>query len=331
MDGIQWRRGWLLIAQGVGVLRQYPWFIAPILMVWLIYAPGVLYLKYGLQWSRHNTAESAIIVYFFIVAFSFCILLACDVLLELIQQLESDEPSLRSAIAATFRKDLANLLPLAFAWATIWFALSLIEAALSRRDEEDSGDAELDAQGAAEALAGFGSFSLSSAFFEALKKGVRMVVFLILPGIAWEDMNFVNATRKGLAVLKAHKGHFARGYALTYAASAVAFLPPSILFMLGTGRHGRPPLIHFPDSVWAATIIYIGLAWSFSIYLEQMFGAQLYLWHLKWERKFEVAKLSRRPLPSFEDIEPPVLLAKVPNLFEQNFGAANRQARAASQ
>jgi len=331
MDGIQWRRGWQLIAQGLGVLRQYPWFIAPIVMVWLIYAPGVLYLKYGLQWSRHNTAESVIIVYFFIVAFSFCILLACDVLLELMQQLESDEPSLRSAIAATFRKDLANLLPLAFAWATIWFALSLIEAALSRRDEDDGNDAELDAQAAAEALAGFGSFSLSSAFFEALKKGVRMVVFLILPGIAWEDMNFVNATRKGLAVLNAHKGHFARGYALTYAASAVAFLPPSILFMLGTGRHGRPPPIHFPDSVWAAAIIYIGLAWSFSIYLEQMFGAQLYLWHLKWERKFEVAELSKRPLPSFEDIEPPALLTKVPNLFEQELGAANRRARVASQ
>src|ERR1700722_1307616 len=208
MDGIQWHRGWQLLAQGLGVLRRYPWFIAPILIVWLIYAPGVLYLKYYLHWSRHNTAESAIIVYFFIVAFSFCILLACDVLLELIQQLERDEPSMSSAVAATFRKDLANLLPLAFAWATIWFALSLIEAVLSRRDDADSGDAELDAQGAAEALAGFGSFSLSRAFFEALKKGVRMVVFLILPGIAWEDMNFVNATRKGLAVLRGNKGDF---------------------------------------------------------------------------------------------------------------------------
>ena len=331
MDGIQWRRGWQLIAQGLGVLRQYPWFIAPILIVWLIYAPGVLYLKYYVHWNRHNTAESAIIVYFFIVAFSFCILLACDVLLELIQQLERDEPSLTSAVTATFRKDLANLLPLAFAWATIWFALSLIEAVLSRRDDEDSGDAELDAHGAAEALAGFGSFSLSRAFFEALKKGVRMVVFLILPAIAWEDMNFVNASRKGLAVLRAHKGDFARGYALTYAASAVAFLPPSILLFLGTGRHGRPPLVQFSDAVWATTIIYIGLAWSFTIYLEQMFGAQLYLWHLKWERKFEVARLAKRPLPAFAEVEPPVLLAKVPNLFGQESGAVNPRARAASQ
>lgn len=317
MDGIQWARGRQLIAHGLGVLWKYPWFAVPILLVWLIYAPGVLYFKYSFQWNRHNATESAIIVYFFIVVFSFCILLACDILLELIKQMESDEPSLTAAVAATFRKDLTNLLPLAFAWGTIWFLLSLIEACLRRRDDSGGVEPELDAQGAAEALAGFDSFSLSAAFFEALKKGVRMVVFLILPAIAWEDMNFINATRKGLAVLKAHKGVFARGYALTYAASAVAFLPPSILFMLGSRHRGHPPIFHFPDGVWVAAIIYMGLVWSFSVYLEQMFGAQLYLWHMKWERKFEVATLSKRPLPLFEDIEPPVLLAKIPNLIGQ--------------
>jgi len=330
MDDEKWSRGWRLITHGLSVLRAYPSFILPILSVWLVYAPSVLYFRYGFHWNHHNTAESLIIVYLFIVVFSFCILVACDVLLELIQQMESDAPSLGSAVAATFRKDLTSILPLALAWATIWFLLSLLEAVMARRREDDGSDLELTAQGAAEALTDFNNFSLSRAFIDALKKGVRMVTFLILPAIAWDNMTFVSATCRGLTVLRAHIGDFARGYALTYAAAAVAFVPPSIVLLLGTGRSGHPPPVLFPDAVWVSTIIYIGLAWSFSIYLEQMFTAQLYLWHQKWERKLVVAKFTRRPLPAFEDVEPPALLAKVPNLVGQDFAAGKRRARAAS-
>jgi hypothetical protein len=330
VDDEKWSRGWKLITHGLVVLKNYPSFILPILIAWLVYAPGVLFLKYFFHWGRHTTAESLIIIYFFIVAFSFCILVACDVLLELIQQTERGDPSLTNAIAATLRKDLANLLPLAFAWATIWFVLSLLEVLVSRRREDDSGDLELTVQGAAEVLTDFGNFSLNRALFDALRKGIRMLAFLILPAIAWENMDFVNATCKGMAVLRARIGDFARGYALTYAAAAVAFLPPSILLLLGTGRRGQPPLFHFPEAVWVVTIIYVGLAWSFSIYLEQMFCAQLYLWHTNWERKFEVARLTHRPLPAFKDVELPTLLAKVPNLFGEGLDVDTHRARAAS-
>jgi hypothetical protein len=331
MDGSQWRRGWKLIVQSMAAFQQYPYLILPILSVWLVYAPCVLYLKYYFDWNRHGVGDSLVVMFFFIAFLSFCILLACDVLLELIKQLEDGAPSLMGALGATFRKDLMNLLPLALAWAFIWFALTLLEALFSRRDDqESSGDAELDAQSAFETLADFGNFSLGRAFLEAVKKGVRMLVFLILPAIAWEDMNFIDASKKGLGVLKAHLGEFARGYALTYAAAMVVFLPPAILFLIGTSHHRQPPLVHIPEGVWVAATIYVGLAWSFSLYLEQMFVAQLYLWHMKWERKFEVARLSKRPLPAFGDIEPPALLAKVPDLFGRESGAGARPARARS-
>jgi hypothetical protein len=111
-----------------------------------------------------------------------------------------------------------------------------------------------------------------------------MLVFLILPAIAWDNMNFVQATQKGLLVLKTHLGEFARGYALTYAAAVVVFLPAAVVFVLGARHRHMAPLVHFPDAVWVATMIYCGLAWSFCLYLEQMFVAQLYLWHMKWER-----------------------------------------------
>jgi hypothetical protein len=318
MDGSQWSRGWTFVVHALAAFQKYPCLVLPILIVWLVYAPSVLYFKFYFHWNHHSTGESLVIAFFLIALFSLLILVACAVLLELIKQLEEDSPSLMSAIAATFRKDLANILPLAMAWAFIWFALTLLEALLSRRDEDDSGDPQLDAQGAAEAIANFSSFSLNLAFLEALKKGVRMVVFLILPAIAWDDMNVVQATQKGLVVLKTHLGEFARGYALTYAAAAIVFLPPAVIFMLGERHRHLAPLVHFPDYVWVGTIIYCGLAWSFCLYLEQMFVAQLYLWHMKWERKFEVAQAFRRPLPLFKDIEPPSLLAKVPGFFGQN-------------
>lgn len=318
MDGSQWRRGWKLVLHAIAAFRQYPCLILPILIVWLVYAPSVLYFKFYFDWQRHSTGDTLVIAFFLVAFFSLLILLACDVLLKLIEQMEDDTPSMLSAVTATLRKDLLNILPLALAWAFIWFALTLLEAVLSRRDEDDSGDPELDAQSAAEAIADYGSFSFSAAFLEALKKGVRMVVFLILPAIAWGNMNFIQATEKGLVVLKTHLGEFARGYALTYAAAAVVFLPPAIIFTLGERHHHQAPLVHFPDAVWVATIIYCGLAWSFCLYLEQMFVAQLYLWHMKWERKFEVARLSKRPLPEFKSIEPPALLAKVPGLFAQS-------------
>ena len=315
MDGLQWSRGWNFVVHAIAAFQKYPCLVVPILIVWLVYAPSVLYVKFYFHWNRHSTLDLLVFAFFFIAFLSLLILIACDVLLELIKQMEDDTPSLASAMAATFRKDLVNILPLAMTWAFIWFALLLLEALLSRRDDDDTHDPQLDAQSAAEAIADYGSFSLSRAFLHALQKGIRMVVFLILPAIAWENMSFVEATQKGLIVLKTHLGEFASGYALTYAAAAVVFLPPAIVLWLGTNHHHLGPLVNFPDAVWVATIIYCGLAWSFSLYLEQMFVAQLYLWHMKWERKFEVARLMRRPLPEFKEIEPPALLAKAPGLF----------------
>jgi hypothetical protein len=42
-------------------------------------------------------------------------------------------------------------------------------------------------------------------------------------------------------------------------------------------------MIQFTEHQWMGLILYIGLAWSFSMHLEQMFSACLYLWHLKRE------------------------------------------------
>lgn len=308
-----WGRGWALIVHSLNVFKAYPSFLLPIFAVWGAYVPGVLYLKYGYRWEAHGPRQDFAVAFLFIFALSFSILMSCAVVLEMIRQIETGRPSLPRAIAKAFGQDMVRILPLALVWAIIWFVLTLIEAVLSKRRDHDDG--ALTAQNAAITIANYRNFSFSAAFIEAVNKGVRMVVFLIMPAIVWENLGFYEATKKGLAVLRAHLSDFGAGYALTYAAAAIVFLPPAIIFELGTGRHGNPPLVHFPDSVWVGTIIYMGLAWSFCIYLEQMFMAQLYLWHMKWEESVSRAKTSNGPLPSFNDVACPELLAKTPGLF----------------
>jgi preprotein translocase subunit SecG len=311
--GETWGRGWRLIVHSLNVFKAYPTFLVPILAVWTLYAPAVLYLRYGYRWNAHSPAIDLAVVFLFIFALSFCILMSCAVVLDMIRQIESGAPSLSKAVAKAFGQDMVRLLPLAAVWALVWFALTLVEAIFSKKDSSEN--ETLTAQHAAETIANYRDFSFSGAFIDALKKGVRMVVFLIMPAIVWENLDFYAATKKGLAVLRAHLSDFGAGYALTYAAAAVVFLPPAIILELGTGRHGNPPIAHFPDSVWAATIIYMGLAWSFSIYLEQMFMAQLYLWHMTWEESVSRAKLTHQPAPAFDEVARPELLAKTPGLF----------------
>jgi hypothetical protein len=270
-------------------------------------------LKYFYQWKNYDLATNLGVVFLEIFIFSFSILMACDVILEMIRQIENDEPSLIVAIGKTIIKDMVKILPLATVWAIIWFILSIIEVLLSKKRGDDN---DLNAYNVAETLSGYGNISISTAFIEAINKGVRMVLFLILPAVAWENLGFGVAVKKGFAILKAHLGDFANGYALTYLTAVIVFLPAAIIFELGTGRHGNPPLIHFPEYVWVGVIIYMGFAWSFCIYMEQMFMAQLYLWHLKWEEEIEYAKKNKQPLPSFHQIPQPILLAQTPDLFE---------------
>ena len=321
-----WSKGWQLIVHSLNVFRAYPSFLVPICFVWIVYASGILYLRYSYAWHLYGATLDISVVFLFIFAVSFLILMSFTTVLEMIRQFESDKPSFGKVVGKVVGKDMFRVLPLALVWAIIWFVLTLIEALLSKSRKDNSGDDALTAQNAAITLANYRSFSFSEAFVEALQKGVRMVMFLILPAIAWENLGVFKATKKGLAVLRAHLGLFGSGYALTYAAAAVAFLPVAIIFELGTRHHGNPPLVSFPDYVWVATIIYMGFAWSLSMYLEQMFMAQLYLWHLKWESETAKAIKEGKPPPVFNSVLRPELLRKTPGLFsdeEEGSSAVN--------
>ena len=175
------------------------------LICWSGYAAIILYLNYGYSWDRHSNLANILLTLGCYLVFSLLFGLASLILLEIIQQVEGGKPlSLWRAVADALVRDLWKAFPLLIVWGFVWFVLSLLSALFSRNNKNGSGTEEdFSARNAVGTLLGVkGGFSLSSAFFNALSKGVRMVIFLMLPAIAWEDFSSWKAFRKGLDLLR---------------------------------------------------------------------------------------------------------------------------------
>ncbi len=305
------KNGWDLIKESIRVFNHHPKFLIPLLLTWVVYAPIVLYLKYWFNWDAYTTSQVFLIVFGVIFVFAFLLSFSCSMLLELIQQLESGQKmSVAKAFEYTLSHNTIRILPIVFVWTIIWFILLVIQALLSKDKKREK--ESFSAENAAKTLAGYRSFSLSRAFFEALQKGVRMVVFLILPAIAWENLSFWQSVKKGLAVFRSNLSAFVTGFVLTGLAATIIFLPPALLFYISDELE-----VTFPDWVWLITIIYIAFGWSYSIYLEQMFTAELYLWNHKWEKEVAKAQQEGRPIPTLNQVPRPSVLDDVHELVEK--------------
>jgi hypothetical protein len=186
---------------------------------------------------------------------------------------------------------------------------AIIKSIFRREDKYET--PELSAKNVALVLGGFEKASLLDVSFYMLKKGLRMAIFLIMPSFAWQKYGFKGSIKKGIFVLKTHLVEFTTGFTLTSAAAAVIFLP--FFFLILIDNMG----VDFPDWIWVISIIYIGFAWSFEIYLEQMFMADLYLWHLNWEREYKKAKKAGKKLPKLRDVPKPSILDEVPDLLRK--------------
>ena len=137
-----------------------------------------------------------------------------------------------------------------------------------------------------------------------------MIVFLIMPAFAWEDLGTGKSYRRGLSILKQRISEFISGYTLSYLAGVIVFLPPGLMFYI----HSKFK-VDFPDWGWVVCIIYIAFAWSYTIYLEQMFTAELYLWQLKWEREVRKAEKEGRIPPTFYEVKRPSITDGTPDLI----------------
>lgn len=306
------KNGWDLIKDSIAVFNHHPKFLTPLLITWLIYAPIILYLKYGFDWDVLSAGQSFLFIFGIIFLFAFILAFSCSMLLELIQQLESGQKmSLTRSFNHTLSRNLVKIIPIIIIWTIIWFILLIIQALLSENKKRKK--ESFTAENAAKTLAGYQSFSLQRAFFEALEKGVRMIVFLILPAIAWENLSFGKAIKKGMTVFRTNLSEFVSGFVLTWVAAIIIFLPPGILFYISDELK-----LTLPTWIWIVAIIYIAFGWSYTIYLEQMFTAELYLWHLKWEKQIEEEKKLGKPLSQLKDVKRPSILDEVPELLEKH-------------
>lgn len=297
-------KGWDIVKDSIRIFNRYPKLLIPLIISWLIYASIVVYLKYGFNWQMLSFGQFFLFVLGIIFIFAFLLSFSCSVLLELIQQLElGQEINLGRAFSYTLKYNLLKISPLVFIWTVIWFILFFSQTIFSLTEETEEESFTL--ENVAKTLASYTAFSFLRMFFEILKKGIRMIIFLILPAIVWEDLSFGRAIKKGITVLKKCFSEFTTGFVFTWFAAGVIFLPPTILFYISDNLE-----LIIPDLIWIIAIIYIVFAWSYSIYLEQMFAAGLYLWYLKWEKQTEKEKKSSKPLSKLRDIKKPLFLDK---------------------
>lgn len=301
------KNGIELVVDSMRVFRRYPRLVVPLLVTWV----GIAALSLWGRFSMPSLDLRATLALGFGVVFAQAFLLAvsCSLLLEMVEQVErGGDPSLVTAASDTLEDNLLSMLPLILVWSVVWFLLSVVQALL----EDDSRDnSDYSAEDAARALAG-GSGSLLGAGIDALRKGVRMLVFLVLPAIAWEDRGFVGATRRGYSVFRDNIAAFATGFSLTYLIAGVIFLPVAAVF--GATEQG---LITLSATQWYLVIGYVGTGWTFSIYLEQMFAADLFLWHKEWEQAVAAAERSGAAGPPMADVPRPTLLDDVASLEER--------------
>ena len=285
--------------------RKHPKCIIPLLVVWCIYAGITLWIEFSLDFDQFTTAQAWAIVFGIYVLYSFLFGVSCLVLLELIQQLEHGQrPSFFRAFFDTLIRNFWKAFPILLVWAVFWLLLSVLDALLSSKkdDEDDDGSPAFSAKAAVGTMLGTDrKFSLSRTFISAMKKGLRMFVFLIMPAIAWEDLDPIAAVKKGTKTLKNTKGHFLAAYGLTEIFFLVVFLPPCLIYSLDDKL-----ALALPEPFWWFVLIYIACATSLTYLIEQLYVAQLYLWHINWEKDCARLKAQKKIPPKFSASKSPV-------------------------
>lgn len=295
-----------LIKASFTTFGQYPILALPIFVVWLIYAPLIIYFKWHFDWDMYYPKAQYMIVFLILYFLAFILSVSCSVMLELIQQKETGKSfHLFKAVGITFSYNLAPIMFLSFIWAIVWFVLVVLK--ILTKNKNNNSDEE-NAENIARTLAGDSDGSFFSFSIDVLIKGVRMIVFLIIPAFAWENMGIGQSFVRGYEILRQRRSEFISGFTLSLAFEFLVFLPAGIMFYLSTKG------MVFPDWSWFICIFYIGLAWSYSIYLEQMFAAELYLWHMAYEREFQAAVTNKTPWPEFGDIRRPSIVDDIPDL-----------------
>lgn len=317
------KNGMDVIASGLIAFLEYPKLLVPLLLTWIVYGKTILYFKFKFDWEPLTTGQTFATVFGIIFLFSTLLCFSGCWLLEMIEQIENDEdPKLFKALSDTLGSNLVRMLPLAFVWATVWFLLVVLEALLRPKKEKRSKGDYSDEEAVRALVGADQEFSWTGLSFQLIQKMIRMLTFLSLPAICWQNQGPFKAMQSGFKTARKHLVEFLSGYALSEAVAVIIFLPVAILLKFTTGKNA----IKMPEHVWAFVYVYIALAWSFAIYIEQMFTAELYMWHMKWTKAVQKAKESGLAEPELKDVKRPSLIDGVADMKERTTYAAQAKA-----
>lgn len=271
-------------------------------------ATGVIYFKWHFPWDNYSSSEQLVYGYFFFLTISFSLIFSNSILVELIEQDEYGfKMSLSKAVYDSFFKNIWQIIKLALLWSLTWYFLVLLKVMFSKK--KNNGTQEESAENIAKTLAGADSFSWSTFTIDMLIKALRMAMFIMIPAFAWEKKGFVDSFKRGISIVGFRTSNFIEGFIITLGVQFILYLPPSIMFIISNKTK-----IEFNDISWYFCIIYIGFAWSFTLYVEQLFGTELFLWQKKYENQCDIAKKNNKPLPEFSSIEKPFLLDEINDL-----------------
>jgi hypothetical protein len=293
------KSGWHIFTKSCNFLFEKPVFLVPIIFSWLVVAGSSIYLRYYFPFP-HSFFLGALVVFVFILFMTTVICNANILMLELVQQIETgNKVSFSKAFIEGATNGFIKAFPLAFTWAVFWFIIVLLRALTKRKRNKSSEEdrSRLTSENVAYLLAGVSSnpFSWFDLGLNMVEKMIRMVVFLSLPAIAWENRGPFKAFSKAFEVIKKHPKQFLLSYSLTFAASGVMVIPLVVIF--GLAKAG----VEYSYAFWTGVIVYEGIAWTLTVYLEQMSTAMLYLWHLKWMKNGGNGKLSSVQKPDLFD------------------------------
>ena len=285
--------GFELFKSSMIFIFKKPIFFIPIFFSWIVVAAVVLYNRYFFPVLNSLTAI-ILYLYFLIFIMALSICMSNIVMLELIQQIESGEKtSLPKAIKEAVGLDMIKVIPVALIWGIVWLIIFILKALTSKVRENK---AEPSVEDAAKTMGGMNTpFSFFRLGLSMIEKLVRMIVFMALPAIAWENKGPFSAFKQSFQIVRRHPLQFLTSYSLTLFAGIVMALPLVPIYIMDKMD------ISISTGVWLGVLIYAGIVWTLEIYFEQMSVAMLYLWHLKWVQSGQVGELSSVSKPDLFD------------------------------
>ena len=299
-DGLQ------MVGRAVSIFKKYPVFLVPLIACWCVFAALILYIEFGATSSQVFASGGLTSVFILFCVLASVLATSSLVLLEMIRDVElGKKPRLLRAGYRTIRHHLIRATPIILVWAAAWLFVTMLSAIFSRRrkDREDREDRDLSMENAARTLAGGTPIFSIRYLFKLLNKAIRLFVFLILPGIVWLGCGPVSATRHGYSALMNHLKKFASGFILSEAVAILIGLPLMVFWQIADGGG-----FEIPDLVWLGVIVYAAFGWSFATYVEQILAAELFLWHLKWDRENQRRESLNLPPIRIDDLPRPDLL-----------------------